>query len=191
MRIIFLLIDLLVVLGLISGAIYCISRLIAVNRREKQWHNWKKKEVNLKNLTILEMLEDVDQLILAVQHKIPKEALESLHYIASTITVLSKDEKSFNDWRNRYSEESTDLIDILYKHIPESLNRYFSVPEIYTNKQKHRNGKNANDLLIETFKTFESRFNSIASQLVSEHLNELKVYQSFIHTKYDDKEIEY
>lgn len=52
-------------------------------------------------------------------------------------------------------------------------------------KQEHRNGKNSDDLLIEAFSSIQKKFEDIVKNLVSEKINELKTYQSFIHNKFD------
>lgn len=51
-------------------------------------------------------------------------------------------------------------------------------------KQTHRNGV-PHELLNETFISLQGRFEDITKNLVSEKINELKTYQTFIHNKFD------
>jgi hypothetical protein len=191
MRLIFLLFDFLTILSLVGGACYLIAKLNKNANREREWKKWLNTKTEAKDVTSEKMLADISQLKDILHNRVPKEVITSMSNIEEIIKTLSQPDSNFEEWKKTYTEESHDLIDILYKHIPESLHRYFSVPMTYTDKQKHRNGKNANDLLIETFQTFENRFNTITQSLVSENLNKLKTYQAFVHSKYDDKEIEY
>lgn len=184
------LIDLMVLLILFGTASYLISRVKKERAREKALKAWKTKKIDLKKITIEQMISDSEQLIYILKNKIPQPAFNSLSHIVAYVKTLNSQPDSFSQWKTQYSQENADLLDILYKHIPESLNRYFSIPDNLTNKQTHRNGKNANDLLNETFHIFEQRVNAITQDKVSDNLNHLKTYQTFIKSKFNEQEIE-
>lgn len=191
MRILFILLELAIFAGLISFAVSLVLKITRAGKKEAQWKKWKETTVKEHSTNIKEIKTDLEQLMFAMQGQIPTASFQSLSNIAQTVHILSEQEQSFNQWKNTYTEESSALMDILYKHIPESLNRYFSVPSSYAGKQKHRNGKSANELLDDTFAVFEQKFLHIAKEMVSENINKLKTYQTFVQDKYHEKEIEY
>lgn len=191
MRFLAILIELLVIGGLIALAFSLVRNMMHENKKEKKWKQWQNLKVKShKDITISDMKNDLEELNFVLKDKIPAQALASFEKIRQTIEILSQQETTFNEWKNTYSDESSDLLDILYKHMPESLNRYFSVPKSMADTQKHRNGKNAHQLLDETFAIFERRVNEISKEIISENLNKLKTYQSFVQTKFEEKEWE-
>lgn len=190
MRFLALIVELLIIGGLVTLAFSLTRKVLLENKKEKQWKKWQDLKVNTHNLTVTEIKNDLEELRFVLKDKIPEKAFNSFEKIVNTIEILSQQESTFNEWKNNYSEQSSDLIDILYKHIPESLNRYFSVPKSLAETQKHRNGKNAHELLNETFSIFERRFSEIAKEVTSENINNLKTYKSFVQTKFQEREWE-
>lgn len=184
MRIISLLLELLIVAGLISLAVNSAKELTRMNKKKIVWNNWLKSlEINT-NVNEDSLLADIDN-ILKVSHKtIPEAAYSSLLSIQENIQILKNSPQSLEKIKSTYPEDFLDLLNILHKYIPESLNKYFSIPD-KMKKQEHRNGQNSDDLLIEAFLSIEKKFEEIVQHLVSEKINELKTYQSFIHNKFD------
>lgn len=190
MRFLALLVELLLIGGLVTLAFSLTRKLLLENKKEKQWKKWQDLKVTTHDLSVTQIKTDLEELRFVLKDKIPEKAFKSFEKIVNTVDILSQQETAFNEWKNNYSDQSSDLIDILYKHIPESLNRYFSVPKALADTQKHRNGKNAHELLNETFAIFEHRFSEIAKEVTSENLNNLKTYKSFVQTKFQEKEWE-
>lgn len=191
MRFVAVLIEMLLLFSLLGGIVYFVKNIFKEQKQQKLWKEWQKKEVILKDITIEKMLDDFSELEKLVSNKIPQETLISLRDIKSTLKMLTDKEDIFNEWKKTYSDNGKDLFDILYKHIPTSLNHYFSVPEKFQAKEKHLQGKTANEILNDTFKLLEGRINSIAKDVIEENLNHLNTYQRYVKNKFDGKQYQF
>lgn len=184
MRIIMMLLESLIAFGLGFVIFNSVRVLIKMNEKKVAWNEWLKKVAEDKNVTEDSLVYDI-QTILKVAHKnIPNEAYQCLLSIEENVIILKNSPKSLEQIKSVYPDDFFDLLNILHKYIPESLNKYFSIPD-KMKKQTHRNGKNADDLLNEAFVSIQHRFEEIVQNLVSEKINDLKTYQSFIHKKFD------
>lgn len=184
MRIIGMLLELLIAGGLFFIVFNSIRALITMNQNKTAWNEWLKTVGNDKNITEDSLLEDIDTILKISQKNIPQESFNALIVIKENIEILKNSPKSLEQIRKVSPEDFLDLLNILHKYIPESLNKYFSIPD-RMKKQTHRNGKNSHELLNETFISLQGRFEDITKNLVSEKINELKTYQTFIHNKFD------
>lgn len=191
MRFLAILTELLLLSSLFGGMIYFIKKIFKEQKHQKLWEQWQKKQVTLKDITIEKMFEDFSELEQLINNKVPYETLISLRNIQSTLKMLTDKEDIFNEWKKNYSDNSKDLFDILYKHIPTSLNHYFSVPEKFQSKEKHLQGHTANEILNDTFKLLEGRINSIAKDVIEENLNHLSTYQRYVKNKFDGKQYQF
>lgn len=184
MRIISMLLEFLIIGGLGFIVLNSINALILGNQKKEIWKEWLKTIEDDKNVTEDTLLHDIELIIKVAQKNVPEETMQCLLSLKENIIILKNSPKSLEQMRNTYPDDFFDLLNILHKYIPESLSRYFSIPEKMKN-QEHRNGKNAHQLLNETFISLNHRFDEITKNLISEKINELKTYQTFIHTKFD------
>lgn len=184
MRIIGMLLELLIAGGLFFIVFNSIRALISMNQKKVAWNDWLKTVSDDKNVTEDSLLEDIDTILKVSQKNIPSESYDALLAIKENIEILKNSPKSLEQIRNVSPQDFLDLLNILHKYIPESLNKYFSIPD-RMKKQTHRNGKNSHELLNEAFISLQDRFEDITKNLVSEKINELKTYQTFIHNKFD------
>lgn len=184
MRIILILLELLIVFGLGFIIVNSVKALLSVNHKKLEWNNWLKQVEQDKNITEDSLVNDIETIVRVAHKNIPNEAYQSLLIIKENVFVLKNSPKSLEQIKSIYPDDFFDLLNILHKYIPESLNKYFSIPE-KMKKQEHRNGKNADELLIEAFLSIQHRFEDIVQSLVSEKINELKTYQTFINKKFD------
>lgn len=184
MRIIGMMLEFLIAGGLAFIVFNSLKALFTINQKKVAWNEWLKTIQDDKMITEDSLLNDIET-ILKVSHKnIPLEAYGSLLSIQENLQILKNSPKSLEQIKSTYPDDFFDLLNILHKYIPESLNKYFSIPD-KMKKQSHRNGKNSDELLNEAFFSIQNRFEDIVKNLVSEKINELKTYQSFIHNKFD------
>lgn len=184
MRILGLLIELLIGCGLVFIVFNSVKALININHKQLAWKEWLKTIENDRNITEDSLLNDINVILKFSEKNIPNESYNALISIKDNIEILKNSPKSLEQIRVTNPEDFLDLLNMLHKYIPESLNKYFSIPE-KMKKQYHRNGKNSEDLLNDALLSIEHRFDAITKNLVSEKINELKTYQTFIHNKFD------
>lgn len=184
MRLLGMLLEFLIIGGLGFIIFSSIKALFLSNQKKQIWNDWLKTIEDDKNITEDSLLHDIETIIKVSEKNISNETLTCLYNIKDNILILKNSPKSLEQMRSTYPDDFIDLLNILHKYIPESLSRYFSIPEKMKH-QEHRNGKNANELLHETFVSLEHRFDEITKNLISEKINELKTYQNFIHKKFD------
>ena len=184
MRLIAMLLELLISCGLIFIVFNSVKALFKMNQQKVVWNEWLKAVADDKNITEESLLNDINTILKVSQKNIPLESYNALLSIKKNIEILKDSPKSLEQIRSTYPEDFLDLLNMLHKYIPESLNKYFSIPATMK-KQAHRNGKNSDDLLNEAFISIQHRFDEITKNLVSEKINALKTYQTFLHNKLD------
>lgn len=184
MRIIMMLLELLIASGLCFVVFNSVRALFLMNEKKVAWQEWLKKVEQDKNITEDSLVCDIATILKVAHKNIPNDAYQSLLIIQENVLILKNSPKSLEQIKSVYPDDFFDLLNILHKYIPESLNKYFSIPE-KMKTQAHRNGKNADELINEAFLSIQHRFEDIVKNLVSEKINELKTYQSFIHKKFD------
>lgn len=183
MRIIMIFIEFFIIGGLGFLVLSSLIALINSNQDKAAWDKWVKKEKENKDITEESLLEDIDTILKIAEKNVPPESVAFLLAIKENVEILKNSPKSLEQIKNSSPEDFFDLLNILHKYIPESLNKYFSIPE-KMKKQEHRNGKNSHVLLNEALESLQGRFESITQNLVSEKINELKTYQTFINTRF-------
>lgn len=184
MRIIGMLLELLIASGLIFVVFNSVRALLSINQKKVEWNEWLKVVRNDKDITEESLLLDINTILKVSQKEVPFESYQALLIIKENLEILKNSPKSLEQIRATYPEDFLDLLNMLHKYIPESLNKYFSIPD-KMKKQEHRNGKNSDVLLNEALISIQHRIDDIVKNLVSEKINELKTYQTFIHNKFD------
>lgn len=185
MRILLMLFDVMLPVIILWLGISIVYGGYVLATKKKAWSKWRQKPTpNLKEVTISSLEHDMKELYASITKRIPKESEQRFIAILALLHSLKEKEEHFAQWKNIYSTDSNDFVDILYKHIPESLNRYFSIPEGFTKKQKDAQNKSADQLLNETFDIFFERVDEITQNLIEQKITDLKHYQTLIKTKY-------
>ena len=188
-RLLVFLAELIFIAWAFSSVFRLVKGFLTKGKSKKQWDSWVKelntsnKATKDKNITLESLKYDIDLILKIAFKNVPKESYESLLSIQENISIIQQSNQSLDEIKKNYLDDFLDLVNMLHKYIPESLNKYFSVPE-KMRSQKHSNGKDSNELLNSALLSVQARFNDITKNLISDKINALNIYKTFINNKF-------
>lgn len=128
-------------------------------------------------LTEEEIRNELDKLIKKIRKRVPAEALEHVVNIKEAVFTVLPDLLTGSAIGNH------DLFTVkktVFDYLPETLERYLKLPNVYAKLHKLQGGKTANTLLIEQLTVIDNTMQDIVKNIYAKDANQLMANQRFL-----------
>lgn len=165
------------------GSKFAISHF--QNKKKKAaYEKWQKANSDPTTFTIARIISDMRNTQDVISMRLPVKAQQQFIKIIGLLQAFENNEASFSAWKEQDIVKTTRFLDILYKHLPGTIERYCSIPE--SARVLNSEGKNADDALVKTFNIFYKEINGMVQEIISRNINSLHAYGNFVKSKYED-----
>ena len=128
-----------------------------------------------------ELRGELEELVHAIRHKVPKEVYDRVVSIKNTIVEILPylqrlDESNYN----LYTIRQTAL-----EYLPETLENYLKLPRAYASMHVIKEGKTAQKLLVEQLDLLDQEMKSIAQEFYRNNTEQLVAHGRFLEEKFE------
>ncbi len=135
-----------------------------------------------------ELLADqVRKLVDSVARGLPKEALDELHNIQTTLSELLPRMQQLRDRGVLSAKESFTVIETVRRYLPDTLGAYLRLPKIYAQVQALSDGRTASQVLTGQLKVLNTSLKEIAANAFSGDAEALVTNGNFLQSKFAEK----
>jgi hypothetical protein len=135
-----------------------------------------------------EMLaQQVRKLVDSVARGLPKEALDSLHSIQSTLSELLPRLHELRDRGVISGKDSFIVVETVRRYLPDTLAAYLRLPKIYAQMQALSDGRTASETLLDQLRVLDTSLKDVAKSAYAGDAETLVSNGQFLHNKFSEK----
>jgi hypothetical protein len=135
-----------------------------------------------------EMLaEQVRRLIDSVAKGLPKEAVDALRSIQSTLSELLPRLKELRDRGVISAKDSFTVLETVRRYLPDTLAAYLRLPKFYAQVQTLGDGRTASQILLDQLKVLDTSLKDVAKSAFTGDAEALITNGRFLETKFAEK----
>lgn len=194
MRILLVLFELLIPFTFVFIFYFIYKNIISISnyKNDEKWDNYiNKNRENRHSIEFSQYLPDLQQFLFSLAKKIPLNSYENLKKNVENIESLQA-KSQVEDFNSKNRPQQINLIaDILYKHIPDTVNEFVQLPKSLANL-KNEQGKSPIDLINMNTFILSKSCNEITLSLFENNLQKMKIQQYYLKNKFsqETKEME-
>jgi len=134
-----------------------------------------------------EMLgQQVRRLVDSVAKGLPKEALDELHKIQSTLTELLPRLQQLQDRGVISGKDQFTVIETVRRYLPDTLGAYLRLPKFYAQMQTLSDGRTASQVLTGQLKLLNTSLEEIAKNAFTGDAEKLVTNGQFLQSKFSE-----
>jgi hypothetical protein len=135
-----------------------------------------------------EMLaQQVRKLVDSVAKGLPKEALDVLHRIESTLTELLPRLQEMQDRGVISAKDSFTVVETVRRYLPDTLAAYLRLPRFYAQMQTLADGRTASQTLLDQLRVLDSSLSEVAKSAFTGDAQALVTNGQFLIAKFSEK----
>lgn len=135
-----------------------------------------------------EMLaQQVRKLVDSVARGLPKDALELLHSIESTLTELLPRLRELRDRGIISPKDSFTVLETVRRYLPDTLGAYLRLPRCYAQVQALADGRTASQTLLDQLRVLDTSLKDVAKSAFAEDAEALLSKGQFLQNKFSEK----
>jgi hypothetical protein len=135
-----------------------------------------------------EMLaQHVRKLVDSVAQGLPKEALNHLHSIQSTLSELLPRLHELRDRGIVSAKDSFTVLETVRRYLPDTLGAYLRLPKLYAQMQPLADGRTASQTLLDQLGMLDTSLKDVAQSAFAGDAEALVVNGQFLQNKFSEK----
>jgi hypothetical protein len=135
-----------------------------------------------------EMLaQQLTKLVDAVAAGLPKEAMDTLRSIQSTLSELLPRMKELSDRGVISARDSFTVVETVRRYLPDTLAAYLRLPKYYARMQPLSDGRTASQTLLEQLKVLDTSLKDVAKSAFAGDAETLVSNGRFLQNKFSEK----
>jgi hypothetical protein len=147
------------------------------------------EQVEQAQLSAEELAQQVRRLVEGVARGLPKEAIEVLHSIESTLQELLPRLKEMQDRGIISAKDSFTVIETVRRYLPDTLGAYLRLPKLYAQVQVLADGRTASRTFLDQLHVLDSSLKEVAKNAFAGDAEKLIVNGRFLQTKFAPKAV--
>jgi hypothetical protein len=133
-----------------------------------------------------EMLaEQVGRLVDSVAKGLPREALDILHGIQSTLGELLPRLREMQDRGVISAKDSFTVLETVRRYLPDTLAAYLRLPRLYAQTQTLADGRTATQILLDQLKVLDASLKEVARDAFTGDAEKLITNGQFLRAKFE------
>jgi hypothetical protein len=133
------------------------------------------------------LAEQVRRLIDSVAKGLPKEAVDALRSIQSTLSELLPRLKELRDRGVISAKDSFTVLETVRRYLPDTLAAYLRLPKFYAQVQTLGDGRTASQILLDQLKVLDTSLKDVAKSAFTGDAEALITNGRFLETKFAEK----
>ena len=133
------------------------------------------------------LAEQVRRLVDSVAKGLPKEAVELLRSIQSTLSELLPRLKELRDRGVISAKDSFTVLETVRRYLPDTLAAYLRLPKFYAQVQTLGDGRTASQVLLDQLKVLDTSLKDVAKSAFTGDAEALITNGRFLETKFAEK----
>jgi hypothetical protein len=133
------------------------------------------------------LAQQLRKLVDSVAGGLPKEALDRLRSIQSTLSELLPRLKELSDRGVISSRESFTVVETVRRYLPDTLAAYLRLPKYYAQRQPLADGRTASQTLLEQLSILDSSLKDVAKSAFAGDAETLVTNGQFLQNKFSEK----
>ncbi|HWW82696.1 MAG TPA: hypothetical protein VNZ26_03790 [Vicinamibacterales bacterium] len=133
------------------------------------------------------LAEQVRRLIDSVAKGLPKEALEVLRRIQSTLSELLPRMNELRDRGVISAKDSFTVLETVRRYLPDTLAAYLRLPRLYAQMQTLGDGRTASQVLLDQLKVLDSSLEAVAKSAFTGDAEALVTNGRFLQAKFAER----
>ena len=135
------------------------------------------------------MADQVRRLVDSVAKGLPREAVEVLHSIESTLGELLPRMQTLRDRGVISAKDSFTVIETVRRYLPDTLAAYLRLPKFYAQMQTLGNGRTASQVLIDQLKVLDASLKDVAKSAFAGDAEALVTNGRFLEAKFAERAV--
>jgi hypothetical protein len=152
---------------------------------------WPRSELAQKaertELSSERLSQEVRKLVDSVAKGLPKEALDVLHSIESTLAELLPRLQELEHRGVVSAKDSFTVLETVRRYLPDTLAAYLRLPKLYAQVQTLAEGKTASQTLVEQLRVLDSSLKDVAKSAFEGDAETLIANGQFLQAKFAEK----
>lgn len=170
---------------LIASSMYLLYRYVKDKKNHKEFEKKITKDVENRYKKEYDIvIADFKELAEVYVPLVPSDVGSKLINIKHSLEKILLKMKSEDALVIKKSGEYYALMDLIYKHIPQTLKEYVEVPRDIAVKKKSVQGKTAVDLLKESAKYWDVSISEIVDGFFEDNMENLSVQKRYMENKF-------
>jgi len=135
------------------------------------------------------LAEQVRKLVDSVAKGLPKEALDALHTIQTTLSELLPRLHEMQDRGVISPKDSFTVIETVRRYLPDTLAAYLRLPKVYAQVQTLGDGRTAAQVLVDQLRVLDKSLQDVAKSAFSGDAEALIRNGQFLQTKFTERAV--
>jgi hypothetical protein len=133
------------------------------------------------------LAQQVRKLVDSVAKGLPKEALDTLHSIESTLVELLPRFQELQDRGVISPKDSFTVLETVRRYLPDTLAAYLRLPRFYAQMQTLADGKTASQTLLDQLRVLDTSLKEVAKSAFTGDAETLVANGQFLQAKFTEK----
>ena len=133
------------------------------------------------------LAQQVRKLVDSVAQGLPKDALETLHSIQTTLSDVLPRLRELRDRGVISAKDSFTVIETVRRYLPDTLAAYLRLPKLYAQVQPLADGRTASQTLLDQLRVLDTSLKDVAKSAFAGDAETLLINGKFLENKFSEK----